>query len=167
VAVFLVAMTGPVVGCRGARSVRETCGNGVIDHDRGEVCDDGNQVSGDGCSADCRSDERCGNGYVDIDTGERCDATNMDGKTCESLGYSGGGTLLCDEQCDFNQSGCHSICGNGDQEPGEVCDGDDLGGETCQGLGLGGGTIGCEPDCLYFDVSGCEIQAEWSCPSFL
>lgn len=77
-ALFMTAMTGPVVGCQGARSVRESCGNGAIDHDRGEVCDDGNQVSGDGCSADCRSDERCGNGYVDVDAGEHCDATNLD-----------------------------------------------------------------------------------------
>lgn len=30
-----------------------TCGDGVIDG--GEVCDDGNDVSGDGCAADCKS----------------------------------------------------------------------------------------------------------------
>ncbi|MCC6336090.1 MAG: DUF4215 domain-containing protein [Myxococcales bacterium] len=28
------------------------CGDGVFD--AGEVCDDGNTVSGDGCSSDCR-----------------------------------------------------------------------------------------------------------------
>ena len=29
-----------------------TCGDGRFD--AGEVCDDGNTVSGDGCSSDCR-----------------------------------------------------------------------------------------------------------------
>ncbi|MBI4815143.1 MAG: hypothetical protein HY791_02720 [Deltaproteobacteria bacterium] len=30
------------------------CGNGVIDADEGEECDDGNRASGDGCGATCR-----------------------------------------------------------------------------------------------------------------
>jgi len=30
-----------------------TCGDGILD--AGEVCDDGNNVSGDGCAADCKS----------------------------------------------------------------------------------------------------------------
>jgi cysteine-rich repeat protein len=136
------------------------CGNGVIDQDQGEVCDDGNQVSGDGCSADCRSDERCGNGYVDFGVGERCDATNLAGESCESLGYTGGGTLVCNEFCRFDEGDCHSICGNGQREPDETCDGADLGEETCAGLGLGGGVLGCRPDCRHYDTSDCDIQAE-------
>jgi cysteine-rich repeat protein len=39
-----------------------------------EVCDDGNQRSGDGCSADCLSTEVCGNGYIDAVVGEECDS---------------------------------------------------------------------------------------------
>jgi len=57
-----------------------SCGNGRIDRadpadplDQGEVCDDGNERSGDGCSSDCRSDETCGNGVVDPIKLERCD----------------------------------------------------------------------------------------------
>ncbi|MFH2010104.1 MAG: hypothetical protein ABI333_26135 [bacterium] len=163
------ATVGPGLGCKGAKPGRCTgdaescyieCGNGIVDYDLGEVCDDGNEDSGDGCSADCRSDETCGNGYVDVDLGEECDATNLDGESCESLGYTGGGALRCDWRCELDDRGCVSVCGNGEREPDEACDGDDLGGETCEGLGLGGGTIGCEPDCRLFDVSGCEIQAE-------
>src|SRR5438105_526553 len=33
------------------------CGNGRLDP--GEVCDDGNDVVGDGCSAACKSNETC------------------------------------------------------------------------------------------------------------
>ena len=59
------------------------CGNGRVDRadpndpsDVGEVCDDGNQKSGDGCSSDCRSDETCGNGVIDPINAERCDDGN-------------------------------------------------------------------------------------------
>jgi cysteine-rich repeat protein len=37
-----------------------TCGNGVIEGD--EVCDDGNAVNGDGCSATCQCEGLCGPG---------------------------------------------------------------------------------------------------------
>ncbi|MFO0550092.1 MAG: DUF4215 domain-containing protein [Polyangiaceae bacterium] len=33
------------------------CGDGAVDLYTGELCDDGNQVSGDGCSADCKTPE--------------------------------------------------------------------------------------------------------------
>lgn len=56
----------------GCRSVAG-CGDGTVDD--GEVCDDGNQISGDGCAADCMTDERCGNGI--IDPGELCDDGNL------------------------------------------------------------------------------------------
>src|SRR5689334_20073192 len=73
--------------CRNDCLSNNTCGNGVLDDqlpknpmtDPGlcldsttqstgcaEVCDDDNQVSGDGCSANCLSEEICGNGIVDV-----------------------------------------------------------------------------------------------------
>lgn len=47
------------------------CGNGYVDP--GEACDDGGNLSGDGCAADCGSTEVCGNGEIDTIRGERCD----------------------------------------------------------------------------------------------
>ena len=66
------------------------CGNGVVDP--GEICDDGNQYSDDGCSATCSIDNyppvgpACGDGTLDKD--EECDDGNLeDGDGC---------TMTCD-----------------------------------------------------------------------
>ena len=59
------------------------CGNSIVE--TGEVCDDGNNVSGDGCSSDCLSDETCGNAIVDTAVGEECDDGNtVSGDGCSS-----------------------------------------------------------------------------------
>jgi cysteine-rich repeat protein len=76
------------------------CGNGRIDF--GEVCDDGNLASGDGCSQGCTSDERCGNGVRD--RWESCD----DGNTEDGDGCS----RICRLQ----------LCGSGTRDQGEPCD---------------------------------------------
>lgn len=50
------------------------CGNGILEG--GEQCDDGNAISGDGCSAGCRIEYPvCGNGITEI--GEECDDGNI------------------------------------------------------------------------------------------
>ncbi|MDI3286640.1 DUF4215 domain-containing protein [Polyangium sp. 15x6] len=60
-----------------------SCGDGILD--AGEFCDDGNNASGDGCSATCISDESCGNGILDTAAEEACDDANTtDGDGCES-----------------------------------------------------------------------------------
>ena len=58
------------------------CGDGVTEAD--EICDDGNNVSCDGCSADCmRADAICGDGVREC--GEVCDDGNPnDGDGCEA-----------------------------------------------------------------------------------
>jgi len=80
-----------------------SCGNANVDP--GEVCDDGNIIDGDGCSADCKSREGCGDGIVNKGNGEVCDDgnnTNGDGcsKNCRSV----------------------EVCGNNVVDPGETCD---------------------------------------------
>jgi len=67
--------------CVGNQCV-SSCGNGVID--AGEECDDGNTVSGDGCSAACELEVGCGNGI--LDPGEECDDNNIiSGDCCSAV----------------------------------------------------------------------------------
>jgi cysteine-rich repeat protein len=130
-----------------------------------EVCDDGNTLGGDGCSADCLSDETCGNGYVDAALGEVCDdGGTLDGDGCsadclsdESCGNSILDTAageVCDDWGTLGGDGCRAdclsdeSCGNSilDTAAGEVCDdGGTLGGD------------GCSADCLSDESCGNSI----------
>src|SRR6185503_12968993 len=50
-----------------------------------EICDDGNNIDGDGCSGNCLSTEACGNLLVDAAKGEVCDDGNqVDHDGCSS-----------------------------------------------------------------------------------
>ncbi len=96
----------------------------------------------------------CGNNAVD--PGEACDGNNLDGQTCQALGYSAG-SLACTSQCTFDVSDCDStapVCGNAILETGEQCDRGQLGGMTCVLLGFTGGQLGCSDSCR-FDTSNC------------
>jgi cysteine-rich repeat protein len=101
------------------------CGDGVVNSDKGEVCDDGNTRSGDGCSADCMSTEVCGNNILDTAAGELCD----DGNTRDGDG--------CSSKC------IPERCGNKILDPGEVCDD----GNTISG-------DGCSADCTSNEACG-------------
>lgn len=82
----------PMGRCYDGVCLAVACGNGRVDAadpntamDVGEQCDDGNQQSDDGCSADCRSLETCGNGIVDAVKRETCDDGNfIDNDGCNS-----------------------------------------------------------------------------------
>lgn len=101
------------------------CGNNILEF--GETCDDGNTVSGDGCSSTCQSEvvAICGNGI--LEAGEQCDDGNTnsgDGcsATCqtEAPPPSGGG------------GGVIPLCGNGIREGNEQCDdGNNESGDGC------------------------------------
>lgn len=46
----------------------------------------------------------CGNGV--IEGGENCEPQDLNGYTCSSLGYQGGGFLQCSSACLFDVSNC-------------------------------------------------------------
>jgi cysteine-rich repeat protein len=99
------------------------CGDGNVDE--GEQCDDGNNVDGDGCSAECCIEPPpppppyCGDGNVD--EGEQCD----DGNT-----YDGDG---CSSTCCVEETPPPPpVCGDGNLDDGEACDdGNTYGGDGC------------------------------------
>jgi cysteine-rich repeat protein len=120
------------------------CGNGILDV--GELCDDGNAKSGDGCDGTCKVE----NGYI-------CPTP---GKPCLSILFCGDGLPGPDESCDDGNTtsgdGCSSqcavengytcptfgqpckptatppACGNKIVEFGESCDdGNTIGGDGC------------------------------------
>ncbi len=66
------AANGGLGTCEGGACRTGLCGNGVLDV--GEACDDGNQMSGDGCRGDCKKIEVCGDGQLDAN--EQCDDGN-------------------------------------------------------------------------------------------
>jgi len=103
-------------------------------------------------------DALCGNGA--IDSGEVCDGSNLNGATCEMLGF-GAGTLLCAANClSFDMSACGPslTCGDGVKNGADVCDGDDLGGQSCQTQGFSAGDLKCLSNCGGFDTSSCTGQ---------
>ena len=78
-----------------ATCTRSACGDGVVNTAAGEQCDDGNVVSGDGCSSTCQTEVPiiCGNGV--LQAGEECDDNNR-------------------VNTDFCTNTCHNaICGDG------------------------------------------------------
>jgi cysteine-rich repeat protein len=90
----------------------------------------------------------CGNGVAD--EGEICDGEDLRGRTCDSLGFTGGGTLACRPSCDyFDTSNCVTVCGDGLAGGSEACDGTDMSNETCESLGYYGGDLSCTSGCQY------------------
>jgi len=116
----------------------DSCGDGFVDP--GEQCDTTvgehscaslgyyNALGTLTCTSDCQFNDslcggRCGDGQVQESGGETCDGGNLNGQTCQSLGY-GGGTLACDGDCTYDLDGCTNVCGNGLVEGDEGCDDD-------------------------------------------
>jgi len=117
---FNSGITGP--GHCGDTPPPPVCGNGKLE--AGEACDDGNNMDGDGCSANCTKEPPppvCGDG--NIDAGEECDDGNGVNGDC------------CSSNCQFDAAG--SSCADA-----TVCNGD----ETCDGAGncVGGMPLDCD-----------------------
>lgn len=120
------------------------------------------EVDSLGCGT-CSTGPVCGNGTAEA--GEECDGGDHAGQTCSSLGFTGGGTLTCDANCEFDTSNCQGApaCGNNLREGTEVCDGTDVGGQSCTDYGFTGGTLGCAFTCDRLDFSNCTGTAFNAC----
>jgi fibro-slime domain-containing protein len=102
-------LLGPVNLDAGITPTGKGCGNGVINKDEGETCDDGNKISGDGCNAICQ-----------IEANYECP---VPGQRCNNLAICGNSILTSDETCDDGNTkdgdGCSADCKT--VEPGWQC----------------------------------------------
>ena len=107
------------------------CGNGILQRELGEECDDGNNENGDNCSSTCHNETQyCGNGRYEPNEMELCD----DGNQIDEDGCSNSCLINSDHYCYYNEEGFQSacelvgycsgwaLCGNGCVEYGEQCD---------------------------------------------
>ncbi len=141
------------------------CGDNVQHVALGEVCDDGNNVDGDGCSANCLSDETCGNDIIDTAVGEVCD----DGNTTDGDGCSA--NCLSDETCGNNviDTTVGEVCDDGNTTDGDGCSGNCLSDETCGNniIDVAAGEVcddgnttdgdGCSGNCLSDETCGNNV----------
>ncbi|MBU1537430.1 SUMF1/EgtB/PvdO family nonheme iron enzyme [Myxococcota bacterium] len=106
----------------------------------------------------CETFGRCSDGEIQDLYGEECEGVNLNGASCESLGYYGG-QLFCGGDCRFDLTQCEASgrCGDGviHMAQGEECDGSNLSSQTCLTLGYGqeSGALGCM-GCM-FDETAC------------
>ena len=182
----------PVVEDNNAQCELPSCGNGVIDNML-EQCDDGNLVSGDGCSPSCQLEPRCGNGVFEPPF-EQCDDGNLVGgdgcsPICTNESPCGNGVLNPGEQCDDGNNvsgdGCSVMCvielppcGNGVLNVGEQCDdGNLVNGDGCSSVctieipPCGNGVLNVGEQCddgNLVNGDGCSAQClfegtDWTC----
>ncbi|MBK8010403.1 MAG: DUF4215 domain-containing protein [Deltaproteobacteria bacterium] len=138
------------------------CGNRRVEND--ELCDDGNQVDGDGCSADC----------LEVESGWSCPRwSSGEGGACKRESLCGDGVRGMLEACDDGNldsgDGCSAMC---EGEPGWDCPVDGAPcdrvafcgdgrlslvlGETCDDGNTMGGD-GCSPHC--------QLEPDSLCPT--
>ena len=80
-----------------------TCGNGVLD--AGEQCDDGNNVSGDGCSATCQSELIPGGGLIASDCTHEWRAALVPARNEKGMPMNRQTCTEGDPTCDFAPAG--------------------------------------------------------------
>ncbi len=131
------------------------CGDGV--QDPGEVCDDGNSDSGDGCTGTCDAIE---NGYACPVPGDPCVSTVV----CSDGNITGLET--CDDGNLSSGDGCSSAC---QVEQGWVCPNP---GALCEAAQCGDGIVAGSEDCEDDDAppqsgdgcsDNCQLEPGFKC----
>ena len=148
--------------CRLAAGRTTYCGDSIYDGNN-EQCDDGNILTGDGCSGLCRLENitLCGNSF--LNPGEQCDdGNNFNGDGCsatcqmENLSACGNNQLDPAEQCDdgnlVNNDACSrfcqdEVCGDFIVQAGEGCDDGNTITENCT-YGAASCSV-CNDICMY------------------
>lgn len=112
----------------------------------------------------------CGNNIINL--WEQCDGANLNGESCNSLGF-GAGSLTCNTDCTFNAGGCDNFsagCGNNILEASEECEMNNFSdpanpmynnNPSCtaycmdQGYATGSGDVSCNAGTCGVDYSSC------------
>lgn len=93
--------------CRADCTFGPRCGDGTLQMECGEACDDGVNIGGyNQCGMGCVPAERCGDGVAQTEFGEQCDD-----------GPNNGMPGACTANC-----GVPAFCGDGVAQPPEECD---------------------------------------------
>ena len=93
-------------GCTTQCKYGPYCGDGHVDPEGNEVCDEGKDngatysddpTGGSGCSVTCQRPHFCGDGHPDAAYGEQCDLGDKNGQVIDNGG--GKSCIVCDSKC--------------------------------------------------------------------
>jgi cysteine-rich repeat protein len=138
------------------------CGDGLVQVEAGEECDDGNSEADDGCSRICMLEDEagsCGDGW--LIPGEECDDGNdVSGDGCspqctvegDHVCLPGGQPCVPDD-CVAGDTDC-GTCGDGVLQQDEQCDD-----------GNAAGADGCSSECLPEAGFGCFVPGQPCVPT--
>jgi hypothetical protein len=93
-------------GCTTQCTYGAYCGDGHVDPEGNEVCDEGKDngatysddpTGGSGCSVTCQRPHFCGDGHPDAAFGEQCDLGDKNGQVIDNGG--GKQCIVCDSHC--------------------------------------------------------------------
>lgn len=160
-----MGFAGGELSCNASCTVLDTTGCEAASADPSDPTDssdasDPSDTSSTSDPTDPSGETTCGDGVMEA--GETCDGADLGGVTCETLGFDSGALTCVDDCSGFDTSDCSegtSACGDGVLDEGELCDGEEFGGVTCETVGYFGGTLGCQEDCMAYDLDACQTDS--------